>query len=99
MLLISCDCDCMQRYNNKRTGGIEVLKYEEKLPVPEVKDHEVLVKIAAIGVNFIDTYHRSGLYPLKLPAIIGREASGVIEAVGAVSGMINEYRYGCKREF
>jgi NADPH2:quinone reductase len=45
------------------------------------------VKHAAIGLNFIDTYQRSGLYPLQLPTILGREASGVIEAVGeGVSG-------------
>jgi NADPH2:quinone reductase len=62
-------------------GGPEVLRYEE-VDVPAPAAGEALVRHTAIGLNFIDTYHRSGLYPLSLPAGIGCEAAGVIEAVG-----------------
>ena len=64
-----------------RTGGPEVLEFvEEELTAPGAG----LVRIAnrAIGLNYIDTYHRSGLYPLPLPARIGLEGAGVVEAVG-----------------
>lgn len=64
------------------TGGPEVLRYEE-VPLPEPGPREALVRHVAIGVNFIDTYHRSGLYPLPLPAVIGNEAAGVVEAIGS----------------
>ena len=66
----------------EKTGGPEVLKFEAiKLnsPAPE----EVLIKHKAIGLNFIDTYHRSGLYPLELPSGLGGEASGVIKQIGS----------------
>ncbi len=55
------------------------------LNVPRVinKPNEILVKSMFVGVNFIDTYHRSGLYSVQLPYIPGREASGVVEAVGS----------------
>ncbi len=63
------------------TGGPEVLTPAE-LPVAEPGPGQILVRQQAIGVNFIDTYHRSGLYPLPLPAVIGSEGAGVVEAVG-----------------
>jgi len=66
----------------EKTGGPEVLKFESiKLnnPGPE----EVTIEHKAIGLNFIDTYHRSGLYPLELPSGIGGEASGVIKQIGS----------------
>jgi NADPH2:quinone reductase len=62
-------------------GGPEVLKYED-VPVPEPGPGEVRVKIAAVGVNFIDIYYRKGQYKGNLPLIIGREAGGVVDAVG-----------------
>jgi NADPH2:quinone reductase len=62
-------------------GGPEKLRYEE-VPLPEPGEGEVRVKIEAAGVNFIDIYHRTGLYPLSLPTTPGLEAAGVIEAVG-----------------
>jgi len=65
----------------EQTGGAEVLKYAE-LPNPEPGPGQALVKIAASGVNFIDTYHRSGLYKLPLPAVLGGEGAGTVEAVG-----------------
>ncbi|MEI9954250.1 MAG: quinone oxidoreductase [Pseudomonadota bacterium] len=64
-----------------RTGGPEVLELEE-LALPEPKPGEALVRHRAIGVNFIDTYHRSGLYPLPLPSGLGSEAAGVVEQIG-----------------
>ena len=63
------------------TGGPDVLVFEE-VAVPEPAAGEARVKHAAIGVNYIDTYHRSGLYPLPLPSGLGNEAAGVVEAVG-----------------
>jgi NADPH2:quinone reductase len=65
----------------EKNGGIEALQYGER-PKPEAAAGHVLVKVVACGVNFIDTYHRSGLYPLPLPAIIGSEGAGTVEAVG-----------------
>ena len=67
------------RFN--RTGGPEVLELEE-ISLPEPKAGEARVRHHAIGVNFIDTYHRSGLYPVPLPSGIGSEAAGVVEQVG-----------------
>jgi NADPH:quinone reductase len=63
-------------------GGPEVLKYEE-VPIPSPKTGEVLIKTEAIGVNFIDVYYRTGLYPLPLPTVIGMEASGRVEALAS----------------
>ena len=71
----------MHSINFSKTGGPEVLKYE-KLSISEPKENEVLIKHSAIGLNFIDTYHRSGLYPVPLPSGIGLEGSGTIEKVG-----------------
>ena len=65
----------------EQTGGIDALKYGD-FPAPQPGPGEVLVKIAYSGVNFIDTYHRSGLYKLPLPAVIGSEASGKVEKLG-----------------
>ena len=64
-----------------RTGGPEVLELEE-ISLPEPKAGEALVRHHAVGVNFIDTYQRSGLYPLPLPSGLGSEAAGVVEQVG-----------------
>ncbi len=55
----------------------------EHTPVPEPKAGQVRVRHKAIGLNFIDIYHRTGLYPLDLPTGLGLEAAGVIDAVGA----------------
>ncbi|MEV0146431.1 MULTISPECIES: quinone oxidoreductase [unclassified Nonomuraea] len=62
-------------------GGPEVLEYVER-PDPEPGQGEVVVDVAAAGVNYIDTYHRSGAYPLALPAAIGSEGAGAVSAVG-----------------
>ncbi|GGO78182.1 quinone oxidoreductase family protein [Nonomuraea cavernae] len=62
-------------------GGPDVLVYAEH-PDPVPGEGEVLVDVAASGVNFIDIYHRSGAYPLSLPSPIGTEGAGVVSAVG-----------------
>ncbi|UJR85568.1 quinone oxidoreductase family protein [Sandaracinus amylolyticus] len=62
-------------------GGPEVLRLET-IDVGEPGPGQARVRHTAIGVNFIDTYHRSGLYPMPLPATIGSEAAGVVEAIG-----------------
>ncbi|MEW6390982.1 MAG: quinone oxidoreductase [Pseudomonadota bacterium] len=64
-----------------RTGGPEVLEAVE-VEVPSPAAGQILVRHAAVGLNYIDTYHRSGLYPLKLPSGIGLEAAGTVEALG-----------------
>jgi NADPH2:quinone reductase len=62
-------------------GGPGVLQYVE-VDLPEPAAGEARIRHSAIGLNFIDTYHRSGLYPVPLPAGIGSEAAGVVEALG-----------------
>jgi NADPH2:quinone reductase len=64
-----------------RHGGPEVLS-RESIEVGRPAAGEVRLRQTAIGLNFIDTYHRTGLYPLELPAVLGREAAGVVEEVG-----------------
>lgn len=64
-----------------RTGGPEVLEAVQ-LDVPSPAAGQILVRHQAVGLNYIDTYHRSGLYPLKMPAVIGLEAAGTVEALG-----------------
>lgn len=64
-----------------RTGGPEVLQWEV-VDVPSPAPGEVRIRHAAVGLNFIDTYHRTGLYPLPLPAGIGLEGAGTVEALG-----------------
>lgn len=69
------------RMELSETGGPEVLNRRDFTPGPPAPG-ELAVRHTAIGVNFIDTYHRSGLYPVPLPAAPGLEAAGVVEAVG-----------------
>ncbi len=68
-------------------GGPEVMHYED-VPLPEPAPDQVRIKVAAAGVNFIDTYHRSGLYSVPLPFTLGVEVAGTVDAVGrAVQGI------------
>ena len=62
-------------------GGPEVLSYVER-PQPSPGPGEVLIKAEAIGVNYIDTYFRSGTYPRELPFVLGNEVAGTVAAVG-----------------
>jgi len=71
----------MKAVKIKKNGGPEVLDIEEINLRKPIKD-EVLIEHAAIGLNYIDTYHRSGLYPLMYPSGLGMEASGIIKEVG-----------------
>ncbi|HEU0097707.1 MAG TPA: quinone oxidoreductase [Allosphingosinicella sp.] len=81
-------------YTLTRTGGPEVLEAEHVDP-PRPGPGEVLVRHEAVGLNFIDTYHRSGLYKLPLPSGLGGEAAGVVEAVGeGVAGFREGNRVG-----
>ncbi|HMW16329.1 MAG TPA: quinone oxidoreductase [Accumulibacter sp.] len=66
----------------ERTGGPEVMNWKD-LPMAEPAAGEARVRHEAVGLNYIDIYHRSGLYPLPLPSGLGLEAAGVVEAVGA----------------
>lgn len=63
-------------------GGPEALAYED-VPMPEPKAGEVRIKVTAAGLNFIEIYQRSGLYQGNLPFILGAEATGVVDALGA----------------
>jgi NADPH2:quinone reductase len=73
--------DLMRAVVAQRAGGPEVLEVVE-LPIPRPGPGEVLIRHAAIGLNFIDTYHRTGLYPVTFPLRLGVEAAGTVEAVG-----------------
>ena len=64
-----------------KQGGPEVLQYED-IPVGDPGPGQARVRHTAIGVNFVDTYQRSGLYPMQLPQVAGNEGAGVVEAVG-----------------
>ena len=75
-----------------KTGGPEVLELKD-IQLEDPKPGEVLIKNQAIGLNYIDTYHRSGLYPVELPSNIGMEGAGVIEKVGPD---INDFKVGDK---
>lgn len=69
-----------------QTGGPEVMQLDE-VEVPSAGEGQLLVKLHSVGVNFIDTYHRTGLYKLPLPLTLGMEGAGIVEAVGpGVSG-------------
>ncbi|HKE32148.1 MAG TPA: quinone oxidoreductase [Candidatus Angelobacter sp.] len=72
----------MKAIQVQKTGGPEALTLVD-LPVPKPKPNEALVKISAIGVNFIDVYFREGRYPSPLPFIDGQEAAGTVAEVGS----------------
>ena len=71
----------MKAVKIQKAGGTEVLELQDITLRKPVKD-EVLIEHVAIGLNYIDTYHRSGLYPLIFPSGLGMEASGIIKEVG-----------------
>jgi NADPH2:quinone reductase len=72
----------MKAIQVKQVGGPEVMELVE-LPVPQPKPNEVVVKIAASGVNFVDVYYREGRYKAPLPLVVGQEAAGTVSAVGS----------------
>ena len=71
----------MRAIQISETGGPEVLKLAE-LPTPEAGPGEVVVEVGAAGVNYIDTYHRGGVYPMDLPLVLGLEGAGRVTALG-----------------
>jgi NADPH2:quinone reductase len=82
------------RFILSKTGGPEVLEAEH-MDVPRPETGQLLIRHEAVGLNFIDTYHRSGLYPLPLPSGLGNEAAGIVEAVGVgVEGFAEGDRVG-----
>jgi NADPH2:quinone reductase len=72
----------MKAIQVKQPGGPEAMELAE-LPVPQPKANEVVVKLAASGVNFIDVYFREGRYKAPMPFVLGQEGAGVVTAVGA----------------
>lgn len=72
------------------TGGADKLKIDE-IDLPSPQAGEVRFRVEAAGINFVDIYRRSGLYPVTLPAILGSEAAGVVTAVGSGAG---QFRVG-----
>ena len=64
-----------------KQGGPEEMKWEE-VALPEIQKYDVLIKHTAIGLNYIDTYHRSGLYPMPVPLTLGIEGAGIIIEAG-----------------
>jgi NADPH2:quinone reductase len=71
----------MKAVRFEKTGGPEVLELVD-IPTPAPGPGEILIRHQAIGLNFIEIYQRSGLYPVPLPSRLGQEAAGVVEAVG-----------------
>src|SRR4029434_7093194 len=71
----------MKAVRVRKHGGADALIIDD-IPTPEPKPGETRVKIEASGVNFIDIYHRTGLYPLQTPFTLGTEGAGVVDAVG-----------------
>jgi NADPH2:quinone reductase len=80
----------MKAIRPRQIGGPEHLALED-LPTPTPGAAEVLVRVAAAGVNYIDIYHRTGLYPLPLPLALGLEGAGTVEQVG---GAVRDLRVG-----
>ncbi len=72
------------------TGGPEKMRWEE-VEIGKPGPGEVLVRHTAVGLNYIDTYHRTGLYPMPLPLTLGMEGAGVVEAVGP---KVKEFKKG-----
>ncbi|CAO3662705.1 unnamed protein product [Umbelopsis vinacea] len=74
----------------EKTGGPEVLQFKD-FPKPKAEEGKIVVKNHSIGVNFIDTYHRRGIYPMPTPFVPGREASGEVVEVGP---NVTEFKVG-----
>ena len=82
----------MKAIQISKNGGPEVLELKD-ISIDKPQDDEVTIEHKAIGLNYIDTYHRSGLYPLKLPSSLGLEGSGVITQIGS---MVKDFKIGDK---
>ena len=82
----------MKRIEISKNGGPEVLELKD-ISLEKPGSNEVTIEHKAIGLNYIDTYHRSGLYPLNLPSGIGLEGSGIIKELGSD---VNDFKIGDK---
>ena len=82
----------MKAVEISKNGGPEVLELKD-ISLEKLKENEVTIEHKAIGLNYIDTYHRSGLYPLKLPTGIGIEGAGIIKEIGS---KVNDFKVGDK---
>ena len=71
----------MRAVQINETGGPEVMQVVD-VPIPEAKPGQLVIDVAAAGLNFIDTYHRSGVYPVDLPFTLGKEVAGTVSSVG-----------------
>ena len=81
----------MKSIQIEKFGGPEVLVIKD-IDIGKPGPKEVLIKNKSIGLNFIDVYHRTGLYPIPLPSGIGLEASGVIEEIGSESTVSGSFQ-------
>src|SRR5579864_9458 len=72
----------MRAIHFERHGGPEVLQVVDDAPIPQPEPGQARVKLAAVGVNFVEIYQRMGLYKMPLPFIPGGEGAGVVDAVG-----------------
>jgi NADPH:quinone reductase len=72
----------MKAVRVREYGGPEAMSYDE-VDIPSIGENDVLVKIEASGINYIDTYQRSGLYQIPLPATLGLEAAGTVTEIGS----------------
>ena len=85
----------MKAIKIEKFGGPEVLQYKE-VEIGSPGPNEVLVKYLSIGLNYIDIYHRTGLYPVELPSGLGLEAAGIIEEIGSEVKLFNVGDRVCK---
>ena len=82
----------MKAVEISKNGDPEALELKD-ISLEKPKENEVTIEHKAIGLNYIDTYHRSGLYPLKLPTGIGIEGAGIIKEIGS---KVNDFKVGDK---
>ena len=83
----------MKAVEIQKTGGPEVLELKD-IKIADPSNGEVLIKQVAIGLNYIDTYHRSGLYPVPLPSGIGLEGAGIIKKLVQIQmGLMLEIKF------
>ena len=91
--------DTMKAIVVKETGGFEALTLETSHPVPKVGDSQVLIKNEFAGLNFIDTYFRSGLYKQACPFVSGQEGGGTVVAMGTKASEESDLQIGDKVVF
>lgn len=82
----------MKAIQIQKTGGIDVIELRD-VPVPVPKENEVLIKVEYAGINYIDTYFRSGLYPVPLPFTLGQEASGRLLSLPSSAAILDSEDY------